>query len=237
MPAADVEITEYTDPACAWCWGSEAKLRRLRWRFGHRLDWRVVLAGVVPESASGRAAPLTPGSQIEGFRRIAGHTSMPSPSVLDRVLPESRTLCRVALAAFGRAPELGHEVLRRLRETIFVFGKVSHSNEEIHASLRGILGDADLWRLLVRADSPEVASLAEQGFAAVRQPIPEVLELVEIGEGSGRAVLDDAGGARFALPTLLLRGPGGLRTVAGWKTAETYERALLEVAPHLEHAR
>ena len=29
-----VEVIEYTDPVCSWAWGSEPKLRLLRWRHG-----------------------------------------------------------------------------------------------------------------------------------------------------------------------------------------------------------
>jgi predicted DsbA family dithiol-disulfide isomerase len=31
-----VEVVEYTDVMCSWAWGSEAKLRRLRWRYEDR---------------------------------------------------------------------------------------------------------------------------------------------------------------------------------------------------------
>ena len=42
-----VEVVEYTDVMCSWAWGSEAKLRRLRWRYEDRCDWRLVMGGLV----------------------------------------------------------------------------------------------------------------------------------------------------------------------------------------------
>jgi len=35
--APTLEVVEYTDPWCSWAWGTEPKLRRLRWRWGDRL--------------------------------------------------------------------------------------------------------------------------------------------------------------------------------------------------------
>jgi protein-disulfide isomerase-like protein with CxxC motif len=42
-----VEAIEYTDIMCSWAWGSEPKLRLLRWRYEDRCDWRLVMGGLV----------------------------------------------------------------------------------------------------------------------------------------------------------------------------------------------
>ena len=42
-----IEVVEFTDPGCSWAWGTEPKLRLLRWRYGDRLQWRRVLGGLV----------------------------------------------------------------------------------------------------------------------------------------------------------------------------------------------
>ncbi|HVQ43732.1 MAG TPA: DsbA family protein, partial [Candidatus Saccharimonadia bacterium] len=42
-----VEVVEYTDAICSWAWGSEPKLRLLRWRYEGRCDWRLVMGGLV----------------------------------------------------------------------------------------------------------------------------------------------------------------------------------------------
>ncbi len=235
MLGAGVEVVEVTDPACAWCWGSEPKLRRLRWRFGLRLEWRVVLTGLSSPHPPGEEAAAI-AAQLAAWRTISGHTSIPAPTTLAQPLADTRRLCRVAAAAFARAPELGLEVLRRLRESIFVWGAIPESAAEMHGALRGVLPEADLWRLLARAASRDVEETLRADARAARQPGSEVLDLDEIGEGSGRAVVD-ADGLRFALPTLILRGPAGERTIPGWKPADVYEAALLAVAPQLERAR
>ena len=42
-----IEVTEFTDPACSWAWGTEPKLRLLRWRFDDRFVWRTVVGGLI----------------------------------------------------------------------------------------------------------------------------------------------------------------------------------------------
>ena len=32
-----IEIIEFTDPVCTWCWGSEPVLRKLETRFGEQV--------------------------------------------------------------------------------------------------------------------------------------------------------------------------------------------------------
>src|SRR5438067_6093572 len=61
-----VAVVEYTDPWCSWAWGTEPKLRLLRWRYGDRLEWRTVMGDLVadrrldrPDFDAERAAPKT----------------------------------------------------------------------------------------------------------------------------------------------------------------------------------
>jgi len=47
-----IEITEYTDPYCTWCWGSEPVLRHLQEALGEQLSIRFVMGGLVEDSAT-----------------------------------------------------------------------------------------------------------------------------------------------------------------------------------------
>src|SRR3954463_6741427 len=38
--AADVCITEYTDPGCPWAYSAEPFRRRLNWLYGERIEWQ-----------------------------------------------------------------------------------------------------------------------------------------------------------------------------------------------------
>lgn len=47
-----VEIIEFTDPVCTWCWGSEPVLRKLEARFGEQVKISFVMAGLVKDITS-----------------------------------------------------------------------------------------------------------------------------------------------------------------------------------------
>jgi protein-disulfide isomerase-like protein with CxxC motif len=49
-----IEIVEYTDPYCTWCWGSEPMLRHLQEAHGDQLSLRFVMGGLVEDSATFR---------------------------------------------------------------------------------------------------------------------------------------------------------------------------------------
>ena len=45
-----IEMVEYTDPYCTWCWGSEPMLRHLQEAYGDQLSIRFVMGGLVEDS-------------------------------------------------------------------------------------------------------------------------------------------------------------------------------------------
>ncbi len=47
-----VEITEFTDPVCTWCWGSEPVLRKLETRFGEQVKINYIMGGLVQDITS-----------------------------------------------------------------------------------------------------------------------------------------------------------------------------------------
>jgi len=49
MESKVLEIIEFTDPVCTWCWGSEPVLRTLETRFGEHLKISYVMGGLVKD--------------------------------------------------------------------------------------------------------------------------------------------------------------------------------------------
>lgn len=52
METKVLEIIEFTDPVCTWCWGSEPVLRTLETRFGNQLRISYVMGGLVKDITS-----------------------------------------------------------------------------------------------------------------------------------------------------------------------------------------
>ena len=75
--AADVCITEYTDPGCPWAYSAEPFRRRLTWLYGDRLEWRVsqgrgtVYATTVVYPAEGAPFNVALVDCDEGFRLMS----------------------------------------------------------------------------------------------------------------------------------------------------------------------
>jgi putative protein-disulfide isomerase len=46
---SSVTLTQFTDPMCTWCWGSEPVLRRLRTVYGDQLRLEFVMGGLVED--------------------------------------------------------------------------------------------------------------------------------------------------------------------------------------------
>jgi predicted DsbA family dithiol-disulfide isomerase len=47
-----IEIIEFTDPVCTWCWGSEPVLRKLETRFGEQVKISCIMGGLVQDITS-----------------------------------------------------------------------------------------------------------------------------------------------------------------------------------------
>jgi putative protein-disulfide isomerase len=47
-----IEIIEFTDPVCTWCWGSEPVLRKLETRFGEQVKISYIMGGLVQDITS-----------------------------------------------------------------------------------------------------------------------------------------------------------------------------------------
>jgi len=47
-----IEIIEFTDPVCTWCWGSEPVLRKLETRYGDQVEISYIMGGLVEDITS-----------------------------------------------------------------------------------------------------------------------------------------------------------------------------------------
>ncbi|MEI6386371.1 MAG: DsbA family protein, partial [Spirochaetota bacterium] len=45
-----IELIEFTDPYCTWCWGSEPILRRIQETYGEQIKVRFVMGGLTDDA-------------------------------------------------------------------------------------------------------------------------------------------------------------------------------------------
>ena len=111
-----VELRYYTDPACAWSWGTEPQLRHLLWAFGDAISPRWVMAGMARNLEGDDHA-----AQLELWLDVAAQTQMPCDPRLWLGNPISSTYpaCQAVVAAREQGQEAAARYLRRLREGLF----------------------------------------------------------------------------------------------------------------------
>ncbi len=230
--SARAEITEYTDPGCIWSWSSEPWLRWLRARYGSQLAWRRVF-GVQVDDLARTHPDKDPVADAEEFRAgwldVAAHTRAPVTAQLAWIHRSTLPASRAAKAAEAQGPAVAEAVLRRLREAVFVTGEPADTDERIAAALRGVPA-LDLSRLLADAASARIAAALEADWAETRRPRPEVIDRTGPGPNPGAAKPDGAH-LRYGFPTLVVRGSGGERVLAGWQDPLAHAALLEEAAP------
>jgi len=132
---SQIEMVEFTDPYCTWCWGSEPVLRHALEAYGDRIRVRFVMGGLVAD----RTTFYDPANAIGGEqweRQIAAHWveassrhGMPVDMAhYERVLGMPSTYpANIAYeAAKLQDANLADRYLRRLREAAAIEGLAIH---------------------------------------------------------------------------------------------------------------
>ncbi|MGZ3378119.1 MAG: DsbA family oxidoreductase [Phenylobacterium sp.] len=227
-----VEITEYTDAVCSTAWGAEPLLRRLDWRHGHHLTWRKVMGGLVGDASTGKESwdRVSAAEPMRAYWKRVWHlTGMPYPNPMILMLRSTDPLGAAVKAAELQGKGVAEAVLRRFRERIFVDGVGPQTPEEFDEATVGVTGlDHARWR----ADQarPEVAAAYKADWQETREPNDYVRNLKHDSPMNGE-LKHSEGHDRYALPTLIFRGPGGEHTVAGWVPYADYEAGLEAAMP------
>jgi predicted DsbA family dithiol-disulfide isomerase len=227
-----IEVVEFTDPWCSWAWGTEPKLRRLRWQYGDRLTWRTVVGDLVadrrigrPDFDAERAAPKT----ASYWSNVHAHTGQPWPVHLRWAPTLSEHACRAVKAAEQQNDVIAAALLRAIRESCFVHSAPADLVERVFALAETVPG-MDVDRLQTDFTSDVVAKAFAADREETRRPNEYVLTLQETHDGKGNAK-PEGDGWRYVFPTLLFRGPGGEHTVPGWQPWEAYVAALEAAVP------
>jgi predicted DsbA family dithiol-disulfide isomerase len=225
-----VEVTEFTDPGCAWSWGSESVLRWLEHRYAGHLRWRRVF-GIQLDGGFGTSAD--PPEEVRArWLRVSAHTDAPVGERLHWSHVSTRPAALAAKAAERQGPQAAAYALRRLREAFFVAGRPPDTPERIADALNQLPG-LDVEVLLADLEAIEVLSALEADWLDARAPHPAVIGLAAPAPHPGAAKDEGGGTRRYAFPTVILNGPAGERVVPGWRAPEVYREAVEAVAPAL----
>ena len=122
-------------------------------------------------------------------------------------------------------------MLRRFRESVFLYGTPVDSLDQTKRALEGLPG-LDLDRLLRDVESEEVKAAYLSDWQETRRPNDYVRGLPDAEtEHLQGGMMVSEGHERYNLPTFIFRGPAGERTVPGYRPYAEYEEALEAVCP------
>jgi len=236
MSKQQVEIIEYTDPLCSIAWGTEPFKRNLQWRFGEKLNWRPVMAGLCQDNSTVKMFQPWDGFKagqqyLKVWKRVTGITGMPYPEDLRYMAVTTDPPCLLVKAAELQGADMADKVLRRFRESVFFYGTPVDSVDQAAVALEGIPG-LDIDCLLSDAKSEDVIAAYLADWEETRKPNDYVRGLSETETDHLKGgMMFSEGHERYNLPTFIFKGPAGEQTVPGYRPYAEYEEALEAVAP------
>lgn len=116
-----VTVTQFTDPMCTWCWGSEPIIRHLRVAYGNQLRVSYVMGGLIEDFETfydARNDISEPGDVGPHWLEASDIHGMPVDTDIFDVDPAHSTYPanRAFVAARQQDRDLANRYLRRLRE-------------------------------------------------------------------------------------------------------------------------
>jgi len=125
---AVIEIVEFTDPACTWCWGSEPILRKLEYRYKEQIKISFVMGGLVEDAHTFMDNKNKIGGDLNSFNKQVGthwleasqRHGMPVLAegfkLFDDENPSTYPMNIAYKAAQFQSEEIANKFLRRMRE-------------------------------------------------------------------------------------------------------------------------
>lgn len=146
-----IDILEFTDPVCVWCWGSEPVLRALQHQYGDRLRLGFVMGGLVENVHRFHDPANNIGGGPDAMnRQVASHwidaskrNGMPISTkgfaLFSNEYPSTYPMNIAYKAAQQQGEELAHRFLRRMREAAATEALVT-SKSEVQMQLAAEVG-------------------------------------------------------------------------------------------------
>ncbi len=149
MSSDPVDVVEFTDPLCSVAWGAEPIFRLFRWRYEDRCNWRTVMGGLAGDLSTGvpewsRESAALPMEKY--WRRVTNITGQPYPKPMHLMLRSTDPAGRAIKAVALQGSNIERRCLRRIRESIFVFGRGPETADEFLDTFAGVPGfDPGQW--------------------------------------------------------------------------------------------
>ncbi len=213
----------YNDAGCPWGYSVNPALRVLEWRYGSRLDWRLVLIGLTEQAQQYVDRGYTPLGSADGYARRFRRFGMPlSPEPRARVVGTGRA-CRAVVAARLQSPGSEWPVFRALQFAWFTTTLLLDEDVGIAEALRGVPG-IDVGAVIAAIDQPEVEAAYRRDWADARTALGSPAEL------QGKTATTD-GPVRYTAPSVVFETADRRLVAGGWQTIEAYDVLVANLLP------
>jgi protein-disulfide isomerase-like protein with CxxC motif len=168
MPPSPVSLTHFSDPHCPWAYSASPAHAVLRWRFGAKLDWQLVLIGLSEGPERLLAAGYTPARSAQGYRRYARRFGMPFGGQPRERVTSTGLSCRLVVATRLHQPEQEHLVFRALQLAQFTSTLLLDTPDGLRAALATLGNGVDANLLITALDSEAVQDAYQADRALAR---------------------------------------------------------------------
>ena len=192
-----IEIIEFTDPVCTWCWGSEPVLRALEYHYKGKVSVGFIMGGLVEDmrdfhdDLNGIGGDLSKvNAQIAShWLEASNRHGMPVDIKDFSFFTETHTSTYPTNIAYKAAQfqgeELANRFLRRVREAISTEGKQANRMEVLQELVKEVGLDKAKW--MEDMENGSAREAFEQDLALCRQfqihAFPSYLVKNEEGKG------------------------------------------------------
>ncbi len=117
-----IQVIYYTDPICSSCWGIEPQLRRMKLEYGHVLDIKYKMGGLLPDWSYNSGGISKPEDVAHHWDEVSRHYQMPIDGNvwLEDPLDSSYPPSIAVKAAQMQDQTKAVKFLRRIREMLFL---------------------------------------------------------------------------------------------------------------------
>ena len=218
----DIEITFISDPGCPWGYSASPSLAALQWRYGPRLQWRLVTIGIADDASMYEQRgydPIMMGQRMEMFRQFG----MPFTQGPRARLTGTGRACRALHAVRLLAPGQEITAFRALQLGWFTTRMLMDEDDNIATALRRVPG-LDVEKVMATLDAPEVekAYQADKAEARIAAGSPTAFQ--------GKAA-DTDGAVRYTAPSLIFRAGDRVLEAGGFQPMEAYDVVVANLDP------
>lgn len=224
--AAEVRITEFTDPVCPWAYSAEPFRLKLAWLYGDQVAWETRMVVLAEHPSDYERRGFSPEKQAASLARIAREHRMPIDTAQRPRMAATLPACRAVVGARVHAPDRMRPLLRRLRIRHFSM-QLLDEPETIEGAADDVgVEPSELRRWL---DDAAVEREVRADMAAAREPTAAAQAL-------DHKLAGPSGARRYSCPSYeLIRVSDGQRlSVPGFQPFAGYDVAFANIVPDLD---